>query len=170
MDELDKTAQERLQEKALRNTRALLDQLEKPERRPSMGMVIGVVLVVFAIGFGILAANRRDVYREPSRPTQDMSAAEYTGYYLDRLARKTNLQRTKVLEGERTPIEMEMSVGRNGRAQVKVLKSTGNSQLDDAYIAAVKLAEPFGPPPRTDAHVINARLAFRDSVLVAEPL
>lgn len=168
MKELEQTAEERLQEKALVNARALLDKIEKGERGPNIWISLVVTALVLGTGFTVFWLMRPAQYREPSQMTSTMTSSQYVDYFLNRTEQLTNQAREqrgkKALEGLYGTVDLRIVVHPDGKTDVALDRLTGDSQVDDGYKRIVKILEPYGRPPRTQEGtplMMRARLSVK---------
>jgi outer membrane biosynthesis protein TonB len=162
MDEIEKTAQERLQEKALANARALLDKLENEPRGVGLGtaLVLAALVVAIVVGWGFLV--RSQAYKDPVKPTAEMSSPEYAAYVMSRIQGKANSPRKdrSQLDAPSGEISVAIAIYSRGITELTIEKSSGDSHSDDRLKSFVKFAEPFGSPPAAAGFpfVVRARI------------
>jgi TonB family protein len=175
MDEIEKTAQERLQEKALANARALLDKLENEPRGVGLGtaLVLAALVVAIVVGWGFLV--RTQAYKDPVKPTAEMSSPEYAAYVMSRIQGRANSPRKgrASLEGLSGEIGVAIAINAAGVTDLTIEKSSGDSHANDRLQSFVKFAEPFGSPPPAAGLPFVVRASIRGDGkdrLVVEPL
>jgi len=171
MDELEQTAQERLEMKAIANSRALLEKIDREEKahRSWTPALVTAAVTLLAAGAITYAFLRPEVYPQPAQPTTQMTPAEYAAYYRHRIEWHANHTRIKGKirrQGElpQGMVILSIHVASNGAPDPIIEQSSHDSVVDADMRRLVMLGEPFGPPP-TGAHgsdlAIRAKLTGR---------
>jgi hypothetical protein len=154
---------------------------KKPAHQPTAteyGALIVVGVAVLVAIAGIAAWFREDPMPEPAKPTQQMTAAEYTSYFATWLNHVANHRKRNQYEGLAMlpPVEVAIRISPDGHGDVTFEKTTKDATSDGRYRTAIKLAETFPPPPPTlgPSETIRLRLKVEGALfggrLVVEPL
>ena len=148
-DDKDQTAQERLEQNALRNVRALLDKLDKgtnPLAEIAVAFTLVFVILAIAVTYAVVTRSPSEP-PPPAKATSTMTVAEYEDYVRQRIQGKANMMTNALRQIRPGEAEVVIRLRPNGYGDLTFVRSSGDSQMDDRMGALVKFSEPFGAPP-----------------------
>ncbi|MEO5692704.1 MAG: energy transducer TonB [Usitatibacter sp.] len=136
------------EKKALKDVRALLDEIEEEEKYRFRGMGLQFLVVVTLIAaavFGYQIYRKMTVPPTP-KPTVEMTAPEYQDHVVARIEFTRVKYRSRV-QGVPGTTGVTIRIDANGKAELKTSKPSGDRNLDDNVLSLVAQVGSFGPPP-----------------------
>jgi tetratricopeptide (TPR) repeat protein len=131
---------------ALRNVRAVIDQLEHDETHRFRGVGIQMLAVIAFIAVLVLGAWSYKALTAPK--TASMSVEQYEAHCLGKILKVSeNEPRHVNFEGRQGTAILLLQVPPHGTADITIAKSSGDGVLDGWFFRLARLSQPFGPPP-----------------------
>ena len=161
-------AQRQLEQRALRNVRALIDKLEGDERAKvgvgrvfasSIGLSVALLAIFFAVaGLLVMFKPARVNPKQPLAVTQDQRFAidpyvNQAVLKIERAAAANYSATLKELEGQ---VRLSIAIRSDGSQDTIVTKSSGNPILDAAAEQFVAIAAPFPSFPKQGFANLNS--------------
>jgi len=139
-------AQVLLERKALRNARALVEELQDERSWRYRGLRKEIAVVAFLIAAVIAGLALYATLKPRPKPTSEMTVSEYVDHSLAKIKDGAKRQ-PRQLNGLGGRAVLTLRVRRDGYAEVDIAKSSGEKVLDDAFFRLAKTAQPFGQLP-----------------------
>lgn len=161
-------AQRDLERKALRNVRALVDQVEAEDRERSANAVTVAVrfLPVLALAGAVIVATMMaySAWRARQAPPPPVNAREYVDQLFAKIEKRTTRGQRRDIENLNGRVELSFEVQPNGYVDnLQVARSSLDSVIDSESTRLVKGSEPYGRLPADTAGAplkVNATLLF----------
>jgi TonB family protein len=163
-------AKRAFEQKALESVRNLVDTIEDEDRNRSARAfkrtAVITVAALLGLGVAVVAAGLiRGWVKKPeiaARDTWNMTSAEYVEQALAKIERLAN-SRKRGIAGFDGRVEVSIAIGANGFLKdIVVTKSSGDSKVDGAVTAQIKVSEPFGAlPAKVMADPLEIKRTFR---------